>query len=58
MEINSYVITEYYIRWPIAIATPLADAETTTKVSYREIFCTFDLLASHFANKIKTFANL
>ena len=35
------VITKYYTRWPIAVATPLADAETTAKVIYREIFCTF-----------------
>jgi len=25
----------------MAVATPLADVETTAKVIYREIFCTF-----------------
>ena len=52
------VMTEYYTRWPMAVATPSADAETTAKVIYREIFCTFgspaEILSdrgSHFANK-------
>ena len=52
------VMTKYYTRWPMAVATPLADAETTAKVIYREIFCTFgppaEILSdrgSHFANK-------
>ena len=42
----------------MAVATPLADAETTANVIYREIFYTFDPPAeilsdrgSHFANK-------
>jgi len=42
----------------MAVATPLADAETTGRVIYREIFCTFGLPAeivsdrgSHFTNK-------
>ena len=52
------VITEYYTRLPMAVATPLANAETTAKVIYREIFYTFgppaEILSdrrSHFANK-------
>jgi len=52
------VMTEYYTRWPVAIATSLADAEKTAKVIYREIFCMFDPPAEilsdrgfHFANK-------
>jgi len=52
------VMTEYYTRWPIAMATRSADAEITAKVIYREIFCTFGPPAkilsdrgSHFANK-------
>ena len=52
------VMTEYYSRWPMAVATPLADVEITAKVIYREIFCIFgppaEILSgrgSHFANK-------
>ena len=42
----------------MAVATPLADVETTAKVIYKEIFCTFgppaEILSDrgpHFANK-------
>lgn len=49
---------KYYTRWPIAMATTLADAETTVRIINREIFCTFDppleILSNrgpHFANK-------
>src|SRR5271156_2192182 len=56
------VMTEYYTRWPIAVATASADAATdaatTAKLIYKEIFCTFgprlEILidrGGHFANK-------
>ena len=40
---NKYilVITEYYTRWPIAAAEASADAETTARVLYKEVFCAF-----------------
>ena len=58
---NKYilVITEYYTRWPMAVATESANAETTAKVLYREVFCTFgpsnEILTdrgTHFANNL------
>ena len=36
------VMTEYYIRWLMAIATRSADIEITAKIIYREIFYIFD----------------
>jgi len=55
-------MTEYYTRWPIVVATPLADAETTAKVIYREVFCTFgppaEILSDRFHFADKTIQNL
>ena len=53
------VITEYYTRWPMAFAVRSADALTTAKIVYSQVFCTFgppqEILTdrgSHFANAI------
>src|ERR1700730_1192689 len=53
------VITEYYIRWPMAFAVRSADALTSTKIVYNQVFCIFgppqEILTdrgSHFANAI------
>ena len=52
------VMTEYYTRWPIAIAISLATAKTTVKVIYRKVFYRFgspaEILSDrkyHFAKK-------
>ena len=45
------------MRQSLAVATSLANAETTTKVIYREIFCTFDLPAEILSNREFHFAN-
>jgi len=42
------VMTEYYSRWPIAVAAPLANAEITIKVIYREIFYIFWSICRNF----------
>jgi hypothetical protein len=58
---NKYIltITEYYTRWPIAVATKTADAQTTADILYNQIFCVFgppaEILSdrgSHFRNEI------
>src|SRR5436190_11512986 len=67
-EGNSFIIvaTEYYTCWPIAKAVQNADAVTTAKFLYTEIFCTFgppaEILTdrgTHFKNEtIKEFCKL
>src|SRR4030095_2740083 len=58
---NKYILVaiEYYTRWPIAISSQSADAITTAKFLYTEIFCTFgppnEILTdrgTHFRNEI------
>ena len=53
------VITEYYTRFPFAFAVKNANAETTAKILYNNIFCLFgpptEILTnrgSHFANAV------
>ena len=42
------VMAEYYTRWSIAVAAPLANAEITIKVIYREIFYIFWSICRNF----------
>ena len=53
------VVTEYYTRFPMAFAVKSANAITTAKILYNEIFCLFgppnEILTdrgTHFANSV------
>jgi hypothetical protein len=40
---NSYIIVcvEYFTKWPIALATPAADARTSAKFIFDHVVCVF-----------------